>query len=133
MTLREAREKALENRRAVHWGHDPRDAGVPTFEAAVEKVIAIHSPTWKNPSRMAGQWRQTLRDYADPRIGRKRVSEVATADVLAILTAHLVEQARDREGRAPADRRGDEVGRREGLPAGQPGGGRHRRRAAAQR
>ena len=85
MTLREAREKALENRRAVHWGHDPRDAGVPTFEEAVDKVIAIHSPTWKNPSRMAGQWRQTLRDYAYPRIGRKRVSEVATADVLDIL------------------------------------------------
>ena len=34
---------------------------------------------------MAGQWRQTLRDYAHPRIGRKHVSEVATADVLAIL------------------------------------------------
>ena len=34
---------------------------------------------------MAGQWRQTLRDYAHPRIGRKRVSEVATTDVLAIL------------------------------------------------
>ena len=47
--------------------------------------MAIHSPTWKDPSRMAGQWRQTLRDYAHPRIGRKRVSEVATADVLAIL------------------------------------------------
>ena len=85
VTLKEAREKALENRRAVHWGHDPRDAGVPTFEAAVENVIVIHSPTWKNPSRIAGQWRQTLRDYAHPRIGRKRVSEVATADVLAIL------------------------------------------------
>ena len=85
VTLREARDKALENRRAVHWGHDPRDAGVPTFEAAIEQVIAIHSPTWKDPSRMAGQWRQTLRDYAHPRIGRKRVSEVATADVLDIL------------------------------------------------
>ncbi len=85
VTLREAREKALENRRAAHRGHDPRDAGVPTFEAAVEKVIAIHSPTWKNPSRMARQWRQTLRDYAHPRIGRKRANEVATADVLAIL------------------------------------------------
>ena len=85
VTLKEVREKALENRRAVHWGHDPRDAGVPTFEAAVEKVIEIHSPTWKNPSRISGQWRQTLRDYAHPRIGRKRVSEVATADVLAIL------------------------------------------------
>ena len=85
VTLKEARQKALENRRAVHWGHDPRDAGVPTFEAAVEKVIEIHWPTWKNPPRMAGQWRQTLRDYAYPRIGRKRVAEVSTADVLAIL------------------------------------------------
>ena len=54
VTLREAREKALENRRALHWGQDPRDAGVPTFEAAVEKVIAIHSPTWKNPSPHRG-------------------------------------------------------------------------------
>ena len=85
MTLKEAREKALESRRALHWGHDPRAVGIPTFEAAVEKVIAIHSPTWKSPSCIAGQWRQTLRDYAHPRIGRKRVSEVATADVLAIL------------------------------------------------
>ena len=85
VTLKEAREKALENRRSIHWGHDPRAARVPTFEAAVEKVMAIHSPTWKNPSRIAGQWRQTLRDYAHPRIGRKRVSEVATADVLDIL------------------------------------------------
>ena len=85
VTLKEAREKALENRRAVHWGHDPRDGGVPTFEGAVAKVIEIHSPTWKNPSRISGQWRQTLRDYAHPRIGRKRVSEVTTADVLAIL------------------------------------------------
>ena len=85
VTLKDARQKALENRRAVHWGHDPREAGVPTFEAAVEKVIEIHWPTWKNPPRMAGQWRQTLRDYAYPRIGRKRVGEVSTADVLAIL------------------------------------------------
>ena len=85
VTLKDAREKALENRRAVHWGHDPRDGRVPTFEAAVEKVIEIHWPTWKNPPRMAGQWRQTLRDYAYPRIGRKRVGEVSTADVLAIL------------------------------------------------
>ena len=85
VTLREAREKALENRRSIHWGHDPRAARVPTFEAAVENVMAIHSPTWKDPSRIAGQWRQTLRDYAYPRIGRKRVSEVATADVLDIL------------------------------------------------
>ena len=45
VTLKEAREKALENRRAIHWGHDPRAARVPTFEEAVEKVMAIHSPT----------------------------------------------------------------------------------------
>ena len=66
-------------------GHDPREAGVPNFEAAAEKEIEIHWPTWKNPPRMAGQWRQTLRDYAYPRIGLKRVGEVTTADVLAIL------------------------------------------------
>ncbi len=89
VTLKDARQKALENRRAVHWGHDPRHAGVSTCEAAVEKVIEIRWPTWNNPPRVAGQWRQALRDFAYQRIGRKCVGEVSTADVLAILNPIL--------------------------------------------
>jgi len=90
VTLKRAREKALENRRAVEEGRDPRTnadmSGIPTFEAAAEKVIAIHRTGWKNQERIAGQWRQSLRDYAYPRIGTKLVSGITTADVLAVLT-----------------------------------------------
>ena len=122
VTLKEAREEALENRRALHWGHDPRAAGVPTFEAAVEKVIVIHSPTWKRP--FPHRWTvaadaEGLRPSAHRPKARERGRDGRRA---RDPTAHLVKQARGREGRAPADRRGDEVGRREGLPVGQPGG-----------
>ena len=87
VTLAEARAAALENRRAVEQGRDPRDrsGGVPTFEQAVEKVIAIHEPTWKDGARSAEIWRSSLRDYAMPRLGRKLVSQITTADVLAVL------------------------------------------------
>ena len=38
VTLAEARRKAIENRRAIEQGKDPRGGGVPTFEQAVENV-----------------------------------------------------------------------------------------------
>ena len=87
VTLAEARAAALENRRAVAQGRDPRDrsGGIPTFEQAVEKVIAIHEPTWKEGARSAEIWRSSLREYALPKLGRKPVSEITTADVLAVL------------------------------------------------
>ena len=87
VTLAEARAAAFENARAVHQGRDPRvraDA-VPTFEAAVEKVVEIHAPTFRNP-RTAEIFRSVMRDYAIPRFGRKSVSEVTPADVLSVLT-----------------------------------------------
>ncbi len=84
VTLAEARAKALENRRAVVQGRDPRGGGVPTFEQATETVIALHAKNWKNGSSEK-DWRQTLRDFAFPKLGRKRVNEISTGDVLACL------------------------------------------------
>ena len=40
---------------------------------------------WKTPEQ-AQAWRGSLERYAFPRIGRRPISEVASADVLAILT-----------------------------------------------
>ena len=87
VSLAEARAAALENRRAVAQGRDPRDrsGGVPTFAQAVEKVIAIHGPTWRDGARSAEIWRSSLRDYTMPRLGRKPVDKITTADVLAVL------------------------------------------------
>ena len=86
-TLKEAREKALENRREVEHGGDPREriARVPTFAEAIEKVIAIHEPSWKDGARSGEIWRSSLRDYAMPRLGGKPVDKITTADVLAVL------------------------------------------------
>ncbi len=67
-----ARERALENARAIADGRDPRGGsprGVPTFAEALETVIAIHAENWKDRSSSEHQWRATLTTYAFPRIG----------------------------------------------------------------
>ena len=87
VTLAEAREVALANRRTVARGRDPRSGGVPTFAEAVETVIAIHSPSWRSRGKYEANWRATLRNYALPRIGRKPVSAITTADVMGVLLA----------------------------------------------
>lgn len=87
VTLAMARERALENARAIAQGHDPRRAakGVPTFAEALETVIAIHAENWKDRNGSEHQWRATLGTYAFPRIGAKAVDAVTTADVMAVL------------------------------------------------
>ena len=82
-----ARERALESARAIAKGGDPRRAsnGVPTFAKAAETVIAIHSENWKPGSRSEENWRASLRDYAMPRLGDRRVDAVTTGDVMAVL------------------------------------------------
>ena len=87
VTLAEAREVALANRKVARAGGDPiaaRGRGVPTVEEASAKVIEIHRPNWKN-AKHAAQWTATLREYVFPRIGRKRVDLVTAADVMAVL------------------------------------------------
>ena len=58
---------------------------VPTFEEAVEKVIAVHRAGWKDGSRSEKDWRATLRDYAMPQLGSRPLSRINTADVMAVL------------------------------------------------
>ena len=87
VALAEARAAALANQRAVVQGRDPRhrSADIPTFEQAVEKVIAIHEPNWRAGARSAEIWRSSLKTYAIPRLGRKPVNKITTSDVLAVL------------------------------------------------
>ena len=86
VTLAMAREKALANARAIAEGRDPRRRmqKVPTFEKANETVLAIHARHWKS-GRTEGQWRASMRDYVLPRLARKRVDAITTADVMAVL------------------------------------------------
>ncbi len=91
VTLAEARQTAFEYRRLSKTGADPKALNTaPTFEVAFEKVLAIHSTTWKPGSRTEEQWRREVTVYAFPHIGRTRVNEVTTADVMRVLLAdHL--------------------------------------------
>ena len=75
VSLSEARAAAMANAREIAQGRDPRRAGVPTFADAVERVIALNEPTWRDGAKSAAQWRASLRDYAIPALGRRRVSE----------------------------------------------------------
>ncbi len=85
VTLKEARAKALENRRMLARGMDPRSGGMPTFARAAEKVIAIHRANWKPGGDTEQQWRASLRDYVHPKIGHKTVNKITTTDVMAVL------------------------------------------------
>ena len=86
-SLAEARYKALNNARMVSAGHDPRTpvAVVPTFVEALEAVIALHSENWKDGGKTENLWRRSLETYAIPIFGRKPVSEITSANVLAVL------------------------------------------------
>ncbi len=87
VTLAMARERALENARAIAQGRDPRRSGkaVPTFAEALETVIGIHAPHWKDRRGSERQWRASLAAYALPRLGAKTVDAVTSADVMAVL------------------------------------------------
>ena len=48
-------------------------------------MIGIQEPGWKDGGKSANQWRSSLRDYAVPRLGKLRVGDISTADVMAVL------------------------------------------------
>ncbi|MDE0168549.1 MAG: site-specific integrase [bacterium] len=85
VSLAEARKKAVANRRRIEAGLDPRGSRVPTFESAAERVIAIHAAGWKPGGKSEAQWRASLTTYAYPRLGRRGVDRITTADVMACL------------------------------------------------
>ena len=86
VTLAEARDAALANRKVARAGGDPRATrrrSVPTFERAAAKVFAMHRTSWS--AKHAAQWASTLRMYVHPRIGGKRVDRITSADVMGVL------------------------------------------------
>ena len=90
VSLAEARELALDNRKLARSGGDPlaakrRGHGMPTFEEAAAKVLEQKRGAWRNPKH-ANDWPASLRLYAFPQIGDKPVCDVTSADVLQILT-----------------------------------------------
>ena len=96
VSLAEARKAALLNTRMIREGRDPlaekREAiaarqrpPTPTFAEAAATVIEMRRPTWTN-AKHAAQWSSTLATYAFPKIGSKLVTDITSADILAVLT-----------------------------------------------
>ncbi|HVG46906.1 MAG TPA: integrase arm-type DNA-binding domain-containing protein, partial [Rubellimicrobium sp.] len=99
--LKEAREKALANRKLAREGGDPLQfkrsaSAMMTFEEAAREVHRLHVPIWTN-AKYKAQFLTSLETYAFPRIGSIRMADVTPADVLAVLTplwAEKVDMAR---------------------------------------
>ena len=89
VSLADARQAAFEHCKLAREGGDPRSIrsgqSAPTFAEAAKTVIGIHETGWRNGGKSAAQWRASLRDYAIPKLGQLRVSDISTADVMAVL------------------------------------------------
>lgn len=105
VTLKEARQKAVETRKQVEAGGDPSEAkrasrrilaAMPTFRDAALAVHGEREGYWKNPKHRA-QWLSTLETYAFPSIGALPVDKVtspAIRDLLAPIWNDKEETAR---------------------------------------
>ena len=90
VSLAEAREQALANRKLARAGGDPlaekrRSHGVPTFAEAAGRVIEQKRAGWRSP-KTARLWIRSLEMYAFPRLGNVPVSEITSGDVLETLS-----------------------------------------------
>lgn len=97
VTLAEARDLAIEQKRVLQTGRDPiterknaraaaklEAARSITFQKAAEQYIAAHRAGWKN-AKHAAQWTSTLETYAYPVIGDLPVAAIDTGLVLQVI------------------------------------------------
>ena len=90
VSLAEAREQALANKKMARAGSDPlrgkrtQAVVVPTFAEASATYIELNRPSWKS-QRHADQWVSSLRTYAFPTLGEGLVSEITRSHVQELL------------------------------------------------
>jgi len=86
ITLAHARKLAVENKRAVAEGRDPFDSGrVPLFREGLERVIEIQRDGWRGNTKTEASWRSTMAAYVLPKLGRRLVDQISSADVMGVL------------------------------------------------
>jgi integrase len=89
VTLAEAREMAVSNKKLARAGGDPLAAkqeriAIPSLNEAIDKVIELNAPTWTN-AKHAAQFKSTLTNYVTPKLGRRPVNDIQAADILSVL------------------------------------------------
>jgi integrase len=98
--LEEARERARQARKALLDGADPlalraaeaaqralEAARSITFEKAAQRYYEAHEASWKNKKHRL-QFRNSLRDYALPRLGKLPVADIDVGLVLQCVEPH---------------------------------------------
>jgi integrase len=97
VSLKEAREKAIEWRKVARSGVDPiqerrrANRTVPTFAKAARTVHEAHSGSWKN-KKHAAQWIKTLETYAFPLLENMPVNQIGSPEVSAVLSPIWLEK-----------------------------------------
>jgi integrase len=87
VSLSEARDMALDNKRAAYRGLDPlaaKQAKRLTFEEAARKAHEELAPTFKNP-KDAAAFLATLQTYIFPKLGRTPLAEVTSAEIRRVV------------------------------------------------
>ena len=89
VTLAEAREITIDNRRAVRRGGDPladkRRAKVPTFREAAQRTFESKRGEFRS-AKHAANWLQQLERHAFPKLGNVPVDRIDREAVLSVLT-----------------------------------------------
>ncbi|HEX8525786.1 tyrosine-type recombinase/integrase [Allosphingosinicella sp.] len=90
VTLQEARDRALEYRKAAKSGLDPSlerkkaQRTIPTFEEAARRYHAAVRASWRN-GKHADQWLSTLQAHVFPTLGSTHVHQIDAPMVQSVL------------------------------------------------
>lgn len=96
LTLAEAREEAYRLRKLARRGGDVRaerdkhKVAIPTFAEAIDKAHAEFAKGWSEKN--AANFKASLEQHVVPHLGRKRVDQIAKADVVAALSTIWTEK-----------------------------------------
>lgn len=87
----------MKTRKLARAGGDPlqdkrAQREIQTFEEAARAIYEMLKPTWRNEKHSA-QFLSTLETYVFPTMGRTKVSEVTSSDVLDVLRPIWVDKA----------------------------------------
>ena len=90
VTLAKAREMALENRRMVREGLNPkverrRARGIPTFAELARADFEHREGGWRS-AKHARDWMATLERFVFPHLGDRTVDDITTDDVFRVLS-----------------------------------------------
>ncbi len=91
VSLAQARDMAIELKRAVKSGDDPAlvlhpeaACKTPAFAELAQETIEALRPGWRNVKH-AAQWEMTLREYAFPTLGKMLPGDIGVEHVLRVL------------------------------------------------